>query len=326
MEEIKLVRKYSDDLPSKKYESTKFKGIDNLHWGQRKLLFSEIDCLTRYYDRFDHTQQKYILYIGASPGHHINYLIKMFPDIKFFLYDRVETGVHDKRATFFRKYFDDNEAQKYKNMNIFIFCDIRNLEIRRYQKKSISEEEAAEGSDRVIFDDMAKQKDWCEIIKPKCALLKFRLSWNTPTTTYYDGDLYFQPWNKNNSTELRLVPYFDKPLKVWDNKKIEEIVFYYNTVTRRQKIPDEMMKLGSCLGRYYDGLIEVDILKKYIEKFEPDVSDIGNRICDISLSITMELSKGTKKKISSKYLKDVPIDEKYDPESEEVSEVFNLKV
>jgi hypothetical protein len=125
----KLVRLYNDNLPYLEYDENKIKNKKDLHWGQRKLLMSEIDFLTKYYNHYD-KRKKYLLYIGASPGHHINYLIKMFPDINYILYDKVDTGVEPRNnVKFYKKYFTDDEANKYKNMNIFIICDIRSLEI-----------------------------------------------------------------------------------------------------------------------------------------------------------------------------------------------------
>jgi cap2 methyltransferase len=100
-----------------------------------------------------------LLYIGASPGHHINYLIKMFPDINYILYDKVDTGVEPRNnVKFYKKYFTDDEANKYKNMNIFIICDIRSLEIAKFKKKSRSSNNLV---DEIIYDDMTKQKKWC---------------------------------------------------------------------------------------------------------------------------------------------------------------------
>ena len=53
------------------------------HWGQRKLLFSEIEFLTLY----GHLA-KTVVYAGAAPGTHINYLSKeLFPEHKWVLVD-----------------------------------------------------------------------------------------------------------------------------------------------------------------------------------------------------------------------------------------------
>ena len=45
-----------------------------LHWGQRKLLLSEIEFLTLYAAPGD-----LVLYAGAAPGGHIPYLARPLP-------------------------------------------------------------------------------------------------------------------------------------------------------------------------------------------------------------------------------------------------------
>lgn len=298
-----IVRQYNDELPSAKYDRTILRGLDELHWGQRKLLLSEIDFLTKYYDKFDDTQ-KYVLYIGASPGHHINYLIKMFPDIEYILYDKVDTGVdikNNKNVTFHKKYFTNEEAERYKGMNIFVICDIRGLGLK-YTK--VSNKNVEKVADEIIYEDMIKQKEWCKIIEPKSALLKFRVSWNTPTTTYFDGELYFQIWSGNESIELRLVPDMNK-IKMWDNKKIEEILFYYNTKTRRKPMKNAQCP---CIGNYHESLAEMSILTDYIKKFQDTSHNkIGKFACDLSLSITMFLMRTSKNRVSEKFIKKVEL-------------------
>ena len=53
-----------------------------LHLGQRKLLLTEVNFLTNYSDL-----SKNINYIGAAPGHHIEFLSTLFSDHTFYLYD-----------------------------------------------------------------------------------------------------------------------------------------------------------------------------------------------------------------------------------------------
>lgn len=288
-----ITRKLDDNLPRKQYIKHQFKDLPKLHSGQRKLLMSEIDFITRYYSKYDKDKPKYILYIGASPGHHINYLNILFPELNYILYDKVESQVELKdNVIFHNKYFDDQEAVKYVNKNIFIVCDIRNLDI----KKAIDSEDHEE-HDKIIFDDMDAQKRWCEIIKPKSALLKFRPSWKVPYTNYFDGDIYFQIWSPSNSIELRLVPDINK-IKDWDNKMIDEVVFHYNFITRR-----EVNKSYPCIGDYHESAVEGDIIKNYLKKFTNSYS--MKDICEISLSITIFLNKYINNNIDPGYLKKI---------------------
>ena len=260
-----ITRLYSDNLPKKKYNLRAFENIDNLHWGQRKLLLSEVEFLTNYYDSYDEGE-KYLVYIGSAPGDHINYLSILFPEIKMILYDSVKHVVKsNKNITIFERYFTNDDAENYKDMNIFMMSDIRGLDIKEHRKA-----QNETGKDVVIMYDMDYQKKWYNIMKPKKALLKFRVSWNEQTTEYFDGDLYIQPWNGNDSVEMRLVP--NGQTKIWNNKKIEEGLFYHNTITRRTKLSNND---DNCIRFYYDNLAEILILTNYVKKFcrNTDIND-----------------------------------------------------
>ena len=290
-------------MPRTEYDDSILKTLDNLHWGQRKLLMSEIEFLTNNYHLYEPNRKKYLLYVGASPGHHINYLLKMFPDIHYVLYDVVPTGVHKHpNVTFHKMFFIDNMIDQYKNLNLFFISDIRNVEYSKYKKRR--EAAAIKKRDDILFDDMTKQKQWCEWMMPKAALLKFRPTWETPTTEYFDGDIYFQIWNRNLSIEARMIPKIGTT-KVWDNKKYEEIMFHFNTKTRRKKMSGQNIP---CLGQYYDSFVETDILTNYVQKFEKikDHDKLKARVCDLSISMTIMLQKYTKMNIKDKYLKNVP--------------------
>ncbi len=236
---MNLIREYNENLPKKKYYSKAGQNY-NLKWGQRKLLITEIDFLNRYYKDYRQNEKKYLLYVGASPGIHINYLKIMFPDLHYILYDKVESKVEkSNNVVFHKKYFDDEEAKKYVNMNLFFICDIRSLNVgthlTKMRKNNNILKKEEEIVDNLIFDDMDAQYRWCKIMKPIQSHLKFRLLYNNPTTKYFDGKLFFQPWTGNISAELRLVPDLNST-KNWDNKLMEEIVFYYNTEIRKKKI------------------------------------------------------------------------------------------
>ena len=54
------------------------------HWGQRKLILSEIEFFTEYTSPW---YPALVLYAGAAPGHHILLLSEMFPKLHFILVD-----------------------------------------------------------------------------------------------------------------------------------------------------------------------------------------------------------------------------------------------
>lgn len=79
----------SEDAPRKQYYSRAWEEKEEIrHWGQRKLLLVEIWFLMNY----GHLS-KNVIYAGAAPGMHIEYLSKLFQQHKFYLYDPNEFKV-----------------------------------------------------------------------------------------------------------------------------------------------------------------------------------------------------------------------------------------
>ena len=88
---------------NKTSKKTKFKYVrkydDNCHIGQKKLLFSEIYFLT-IVSKYVNINDCILVYVGASPGSHINILNKLFPDLYFVLYDKKEGFFNDSKIDY----------------------------------------------------------------------------------------------------------------------------------------------------------------------------------------------------------------------------------
>src|SRR3989338_871731 len=88
----------------------------NQHLGQRKLLLSEIQLLTKYYTEQD--TDPVVIYIGAAPGIHLPFLSKLFPNVKFILYDGAKfcNDILENPKTYKIKniFFDSDECKKLK--------------------------------------------------------------------------------------------------------------------------------------------------------------------------------------------------------------------
>jgi len=82
------------------YKSRRGEAKTTDHWGQRKLLMSEIEFLTfyaRFFIQFQSNQTflfsifcrkgSIVVYAGAAPGTHTNFLSLLFPEVKFLLVD-----------------------------------------------------------------------------------------------------------------------------------------------------------------------------------------------------------------------------------------------
>ncbi len=84
-----LERVLPDDAPRRVYRKIPHHQRTVNHWGQRKLLLSEIEFLTVH-----GSPGCVVIYAGAAPGTHIPYLVKLFPEVKcFVLYDPADFAV-----------------------------------------------------------------------------------------------------------------------------------------------------------------------------------------------------------------------------------------
>ena len=78
-----------------------------IHWGQRKLLMSEIEFLTLY-----SSSSQMVVYAGAAPGTHIAFLSDMFPHLHFYCVDPAPFTVKEtEKITTVQALFTDEMAQ-----------------------------------------------------------------------------------------------------------------------------------------------------------------------------------------------------------------------
>jgi hypothetical protein len=222
-----------EDDKTVKYEEKMLKKTMYNHWGQFKLLISEIMFLTYYWNPKE-VPKPIVVYPGSAAGHHIYVLSQLFETVQFHLYDKHpnKKSAFDPRLierpniTIFDKYFEDEEIKKYKLRNdIFFISDIRNLSYGGENKDE---------SEQVAYQDLMLQRKWIITIRPVKAMLKLRLPWkfDQPSCSMLGGVAYKQPFAPSTSTELRLVCNEEYSDENYNYKKVEEIMAYHNTVTR----------------------------------------------------------------------------------------------
>ena len=227
-----------------------------IHHGQRKLLMSEIEFLVDNYDKYKNRDVT-LLYVGAAPGTHIIALAKLFPFLKYHLYDKTSFDVklQGPNIKIFREYFTDEHAEQYAQTPVIFVSDIRSTEILGYNNKNTDHD------DQVVQKDMLLQESWYNIINPLCALLKFRLPWNDKRTTYLDGKIYFQVWQGKHSSETRLSPFGKNMTREYDNIEYDEQLHHFNRIERRKRYKTHI----ECYGNCYDCFSEAYILSKYLQ-------------------------------------------------------------
>jgi len=237
-----------------------------LHWGQRKLLLSEIDFLNRYcppkHNKKDRGGKNSIthvvVYAGAAPGRKTPLLADMFPHIEFHLYDpnpfhesvskhpRIKINPYyenkplannerpdnvdidgDGDSGDSRKgFFTDAVANTYVVKDVFFISDIRIVPDSHVKGKA----------EEHVMRDQQLQYDWVKIMKPRASMLKFKMPYPTiGQATHYKyikGEIVFQCWAPANSAETRLI-FEGVPAPVWyDIIAYERAIAYYNNYVR----------------------------------------------------------------------------------------------
>jgi hypothetical protein len=279
----KILRVLPPNFYRRKYVSLR-QGLDKhnragRHWGQRKLLFNEIELLIL------HAHEDYrIVYAGSAPGNHISILDMMFEvlRLKYILVDPapffVKQSPNIEIRTGAEGLFSDEYANFYSKFgNKLIFVS----DIRREHD-----------SEQQIIQDQEDQMRWHLIMKPRASMFKFRLPWEEGKTPYLSGKVYIQPYAQMHSTETRLIA-TSSEIYDWDNKIYEEQCFFFNTVTRM--LPYDHGVKGAGLKLDYDCASEVEILRLYFERFDSNwsrrrQSEKNELISSLSVLISYELA------------------------------------
>lgn len=257
-----------------------------IHRGQRKLFLSELRFLLTYAQPNDK-----IVYVGSAPGLHTHYLNSLFKDLnlKWELWDPnpfSQNLIRDKNNfTIHQKYMTTEEIEKWKKehrnwkKDFLLISDLRSTE-------GLSGKE----HDEQLLKDNALQEAMVRTWKPRVSMLKFRFPYpdesNKHTKTKaLDGDVWFQSFPNQKSTESRLIVKRPEGRKKFAEREYdwtdwEEYFFYHNAVKRRinfgcaeqfNKIYDgcfdcqsEIRQWQLYVDKYHDGL-QTKIIELAIE-------------------------------------------------------------
>jgi hypothetical protein len=264
------------------YYRRKNQSKHSVKWGQLKLLATEIQFLTLYWDPQQH-RQPVCLYVGAAPGTHLISLLDLFPWFTFHLYDPREFDFRlktHKNVVIHQEFFGESQAQEWATKtNVFFICDIRTSNYERLQgNESI---DVQRKNEELVRLDMENQQSWTKIIKPIRAHLKFRLPYTYDFVkaegthrTYLDGLVYRQAWASQTSTETRLVPGPELSTRSWILSNYEDGMFYANNVVREQFRFTNPFSGGKDpiapdlgLTNDYDSALFINIVREYLIRF-----------------------------------------------------------
>lgn len=213
------------------------------HWGQLKLLMSEIYFLLNVYKKENNWPSKYVVYAGGAPGTHMSYLSKLFPDLCFILIDprnfefpkwfsdvstnikeftNIQDVLSDKETKIFtlKGYLTANEndneisihdsdayipASIFKELNPMFISDIRSIS----EEKDASFDTLSELS--VLFDNL-RHIDVLRLMDPCYSLIKFRCTYGKVFDNF-DINNVEQSYKSNS--------YYDDVLANFEKYKIE---------------------------------------------------------------------------------------------------------
>ncbi len=278
----------SNESLSKPYEKINEDRITRIEDNNLRLLSTELQFLNLYYLPSNVEEKSILIYIGAAPGVHLAKLIQCYPELEYHLYDsqpfskelkEYSNNTDDTKIVFFEQNFGYDDISRYQGIQreIYVITDFENrhipsdLTIKREPNKEIKSKLAAE-KEKIINDDMLLQMEWMKQLRPKMAYLKFRLPHyyeGVSTTRYFEyftGTVFKTIFSKSKTIECRLaVSDFDRTIK-YNFKKFEEIMHYYNDITRESNITNPILLNGTPFGRYgnkFDILVFFWILKDY---------------------------------------------------------------
>ena len=240
-----FVRKLTDDCGQITYDD-QFQTPNN-HFGQLKLLLSEIEFLTPYYG-----QEFSVIYAGAAPGLHILILARMFPTMKFVLVDPAPSifekidkkeldvdGGHPENTSETIKEYEKITKEKIEVRKVIMTPAIASEFSGRGDTLFISDvrvglpaggKESGRQHQERIHADMLAQQEWVREMRPCASILKFRLPWQIGYTRYLKGDIIFPVYGRPLTHETRLIV---KRKDVfgnlsYDNKLYEKQMAYFN--------------------------------------------------------------------------------------------------
>jgi len=268
-------------LDEKKYE--------NIHIGQRKLLITELDFLTK----FGHLGTE-IVYAGAAPGQHISILIELFPNHTFHLWDPLPISIKSSPKVIIRNKRFDAEASKmygggvFQTKGVLFISDIRTSPPESGTNKTsqssvveygkLTAEQQAKFEEGVDLDNR-NQAGWVLDMNPIASLLTFRIPFNydKPAYLYIQGNIVVQAWAAPSSAETR---YISNREQITTSKngagifinvsEYENKMYFYNTFIRplgkyQLPISEESQKKIPYAKNNYDTVYEMYTWVQYIQ-------------------------------------------------------------
>jgi len=300
---IPLMRDLATDAPRRPYRRRAEETKTTVHWGQRKLMLSELELLVEHGEGIS-----LVVYAGAAPGTHLACLCRFFPHVEFEAFDprpfdNILLPPHGPpNLSLHQEAFTDTHATELvgRGLPLLFVSDIRTADWQRDKPND---------HDIRLLADLHAQRVWVYILRPRHALLKFRLPYTQGSTEYLAGQVRLPVWGPQTTTECRLLVSpaarkdddigGDLPTQAYDHTVFSEQMFYFNTVARISIYPRPaaastinavLLDAGLCCC--FDCSREVQILSAYLQLCCPQVPHEGAGWVKAIATLSMEISRG----------------------------------
>lgn len=186
-----------------------------------------------------------VVYIGGSPGDHLNILAQMFPELKFVVYDPhpmpkiTETVNLVKRE----ELFTDDHCSLFEKEEgaLFMISDIRKKTYKAISD-NMTMKEVVENA-QIIVDDMESQRRWLKLMKPYFALMRFRplmkkeaKALGQTSFVYPTGLHLLMPYSKVKTNSTMLMTHCGLPERTYYHKDFIDRLKWHNIVVRNSHV------------------------------------------------------------------------------------------
>ena len=258
--QVKPEKTLKDDTLYLSYLSRNQRPSTTLHFGQLKLLLSEMQFLCYYAPK---DIDVHIVYMGAAPGTSINILTKLFPQCYWYLIDPRKM---DKRLR-------NNDKIKEIDCSYFTNCsaDCYKKKLKGKYTLFISDIRSSSPDEHDIQKDNELQMNCVKIMNPDYALLKFRIPRINENYEYLYGKIYFQMYPSYATTETRLLVKKNAKMTTYNLDKYEGQMYYHNRISRVCIYQHDINDIDG-IDHCYDCTLFVNMLKKYIKEYDSKMS------------------------------------------------------
>lgn len=236
-----------------------------LHFGQRKLLLSEVEFFTGILSQDSHppqgSQPLLVVYAGAANGQHLPFLFQLFPQVRFVLIDPAPFCAE------VRKIAEDSSSSNPIVELVSGYCTaelcdrLHNSYASEYRLVLVSDIRSGvptkmtknQEHTEMMERDNDLQREYCNHLHPLWGMLKFHPPYpavtdkqsprydptdSTPETiNYLSGMSLFGVWSPKSSSEVRLVvsgPFPHSAEIPYSCRGHEEMCYHYNCTRRYQ--------------------------------------------------------------------------------------------